>query len=212
VCGRSRACAVDARVLPVGHPSRCAGAAGAPSALVPPIRATRRLARGTDRRGSAPRRRSTASSRRSASPLRYSYTREDRIRALIDVAARVREPLTSSRYTAERLKIHEESRERGELVSLPSADTIRDFFGSWKLALEAAGLPTVATHVPPFTGGTRPSYTREKRSRLCRRHGQSLVNHSRSGPTATGVAPVPRPDWTPDRARPVFRRPSETGR
>jgi hypothetical protein len=96
-------------------------------------------------------------------PLRYAYTRDDMIRALIDVAARLREPLTSSRYTTERVKMHDESRELGELVSLPSADTIRDSFGTWKAALEAAGLPTVATRVPPFTGGSRPSYTRDEK-------------------------------------------------
>jgi len=102
-------------------------------------------------------------------PLRYAYTRDDMIRALIDVAARLREPLTSSRYTNERVKMHDESWKRGELVSLPSADTIRNYFGSWKLALEAAGLPTVATHLPPFTGGRRPSYTRDEKIEWARK-------------------------------------------
>jgi hypothetical protein len=96
-------------------------------------------------------------------PQRYAYSREELIEALITVAARLAGPLTVWRYVREREAIHRKAQSRGELVSLPSADTIRGRFGSWNLALAAAGLPADKSRQPSFTGGKRPGYTREEK-------------------------------------------------
>jgi hypothetical protein len=85
------------------------------------------------------------------------------IEALLLVAARSDKPLSEPRYNQQRETAHREARDRGELVSLPSVDTICHFFGSWGAALEAAGLPRVTSWLPPFTGATPPRYTIEEK-------------------------------------------------
>jgi hypothetical protein len=139
-------------------------------------------------------------------PLRYAYTREDMTRALAEVAARVGGQLTSSGYTRERTKMHDESRKSGDLVSLPSADTIRDHFGTWKLALEAAELPSIAARVPPFTGSRRPSYTHNQKIEWLQRAWVELGEPFtigayitwRRGRAAGGLDPGPSPSCLTD--------------
>jgi hypothetical protein len=96
-------------------------------------------------------------------PLRYAFSEQELIDALVRVAKQLGHSPRSSEYQRLRAEIHRKAPTNRQLHPLPSADTIRKAFGSWNAALTAAGLAPVKTPEPPFTNGKRPSYTPEEK-------------------------------------------------
>jgi Homing endonuclease associated repeat len=102
-------------------------------------------------------------------PSLYRYQDEDLTNALVTVAAVVEGSPSRRQYRHQRRLMIEAGRQRGENVTLPTAEVIVSRFRTWNKALIAAGLEPLADSGQPHLGERPPRYSEAEKLEWIRR-------------------------------------------